>query len=58
MESSGGGSNQQINPKAGAAERPKGHGSIWNNNSWFFEEKNYTRFAKDYLKQELCKLSV
>ena len=40
------------------AERPKGHGSIWNNNSWFFEEKNYTKFAKEYLTNELCKVCV
>lgn len=38
---------------AGAADsktaKPQGFGSIWNNNSWFFEEKNYTKFAKDWL---------
>jgi activator of HSP90 ATPase len=41
-------------------EPPKqtGFGSIWNNNSWFYEEKNFTKFAKDYLSEELSKLSV
>jgi hypothetical protein len=29
--------------------RPEGFGSIWNNNSWFYEEKNFTKFAKDWL---------
>lgn len=32
------------------AKNPAGFGSIWNNNSWFFEEKNYTKFAKDWLQ--------
>ena len=35
-----------------------GFGSIWNNNSWFYEEKNFTKFAKDYLSKEMCKLMV
>ena len=35
-----------------------GFGSIWNNNSWFHEEKNYTKFAKDYLTAELPKQFV
>jgi activator of HSP90 ATPase len=38
--------------------RPEGFGSIWNNNSWFYEEKNFTKFAKDWLTSEICKLSV
>jgi activator of HSP90 ATPase len=33
-----------------------GVGSIWNNNNWFYEEKNYTKFAKEYLTEELCKI--
>ena len=36
-----------------AADKPAGFGSIWNNNSWFFEEKNFTKFAKDWLTREL-----
>ena len=29
-------------------EKTSGFGSIWNSNSWFYEEKNFTKFAKDY----------
>ena len=36
----------------------QGVGSIWNNNNWFYEEKKYTSFAKEYLTTELCKLFV
>jgi len=32
-------------------EKTSGFGSIWNNNSWFYEEKNYSKFAKDYLSE-------
>lgn len=39
-------------------EKTTGFGSIWNNNSWFYEEKNYTAFAKEYLSKELPKLFV
>jgi len=35
-----------------------GFGSIWNNNSWFYEEKNFTKFAKDFLSEEMAKLVV
>lgn len=34
----------------------QGVGSIWNNNNWFFEEKNFTKFAKEYLTEALCKI--
>ena len=34
-------------------EKVAGVGSIWNNNNWFYEEKNYSSFAKTYLKKEL-----
>ena len=27
------------------SEKTAGFGSIWNNNSWFYEEKNFTKFA-------------
>ncbi len=36
----------------------KGFGSIWNNNSWFYEEKNFTKFAKDYLNDRIPKIFV
>jgi activator of HSP90 ATPase len=39
-------------------EKTSGFGSIWNNNSWFYEEKNFTKFAKEYLKVEMAKLFV
>jgi activator of HSP90 ATPase len=37
--------------------KPAGFGSIWNNNSWFFEEKNFSKFAKEWLSTELCKIT-
>jgi len=41
-----------------APAKTQGFGSIWNNNSWFYEEKNFTKFAKEYLTAEMCKLTV
>lgn len=38
-------------------QKSAGFGSIWNNNSWFFEEKNFTKFAKEWLTTELSKLT-
>lgn len=37
--------------------KPAGFGSIWNSNSWFYEEKNYNKFAKDWIKEQLPKIS-
>jgi hypothetical protein len=37
-------------------EKVAGVGSIWNNNNWFYEEKNYSSFAKTYLKEQLSKI--
>ena len=34
-------------------EKVAGVGSIWNNNNWFYEEKNYSNFAKEYLTDEM-----
>ena len=39
-------------------EKAAGFGSIWNNNSWFYEEKNYTKFAKEFLTEQLTQLYV
>lgn len=36
--------------------KPQGFGSIWNNNSWFYEEKNFTKFAKEWLKENIPKI--
>ena len=36
--------------------KPQGFGSIWNNNSWFYEEKNFTKFAKEWLKDNMSKI--
>lgn len=44
--------NSQDNTKSA------GFGSIWNKNSWFYEEKNFTKFAKEWLTNEICKVSV
>jgi activator of HSP90 ATPase len=35
-----------------------GIGSIWNNNNWFYEEKNYTKFAKNHLQETIPKLQI
>ncbi len=32
-------------------------GSIWNKNSWHWEEKNYTEFAKKFLSERLPKVT-
>jgi activator of HSP90 ATPase len=39
-------------------EQTAGIGSIWNNNNWFYEEKNYSKFAKDYLKEKISELII
>lgn len=36
----------------------KGVGSIWNKNSWHWEEKNYTVFGKEYIKEKLLEISI
>lgn len=36
----------------------EGVGSIWNKNSWHWEEKNYTSKAQDFLTQNLQAISV
>lgn len=41
-----------------AATVNQGVGSIWNKNSWHWEEKNYTEQAKKYLEENLPKLVV
>lgn len=40
------------------SKAPAGFGSIWNNNSWFYEEKNFTKFATGWLTKELTKISL
>merc|ERR1712070_765766 len=41
----------------GESSKPAGFGSIWNSNSWFYEEKNYTKFAKEWLTKNLKNIS-
>ena len=48
----------EATPQTTEQAKPQGFGSIWNNNSWFYEEKNFTKFAKDWLKENIPKLSV
>ncbi|CAI2373619.1 unnamed protein product [Moneuplotes crassus] len=36
----------------------EGFGSIWNKNSWHWEEKNYTKKATDYLTEKLESVKV
>ena len=47
--------NEQDKPPAPMekVEKVAGVGSIWNNNNWFYEEKNYSNFAKEYLTDEM-----
>jgi activator of HSP90 ATPase len=33
-------------------------GSIWNKNSWHWEERNYTEVAKKWLQENLVKIEV
>ena len=49
-----------MESKAQAAEqsKPQGFGSIWNNNSWFYEEKNFTKFAKDWMHENVSTLQI
>lgn len=39
-------------------EQSKGVGSIWNKNSWHWEERNYTELAKKYLSENLVKIEI
>lgn len=43
---------------AATEEKTQGFGSIWNNNNWFYEEKNFSKFAKEFLTEEICKLQI
>ena len=36
----------------------EGSGSIWNKNSWHWEEKNYSKFGKEWFKEQLKNLEV
>lgn len=36
----------------------EGVGSIWNKNSWHWEEKNYTEKSKNFLTENLLTISV
>jgi activator of HSP90 ATPase len=37
-------------------ESSTGVGSIWNKNSWHWEERNYTELAKKWLQENLTKI--
>ena len=39
-------------------ESTQGVGSIWNKNSWHWEERNYTELAKKYLFDHLVNITV
>jgi activator of HSP90 ATPase len=39
-------------------ESSQGVGSIWNKNSWHWEERNYTEVAKKWLQENLVKIEV
>ncbi|CAD8071615.1 unnamed protein product [Paramecium sonneborni] len=38
--------------------KPQGAGSIWNPNSWHWEEKNYTTIAKQIIEQKIKSIKV
>ncbi len=40
------------------AEKAKAVGSIWNPNSWHWEQKNYTPAAKKLLEQKILALRL
>ena len=39
-------------------ESSTGVGSIWNKNSWNWEERNYTDLAKKWLQENLVRIEV
>ena len=39
-------------------ESSTGVGSIWNKNSWHWEERNYTEMAKKWLQENLVRIEV
>jgi len=39
-------------------ESSTGVGSIWNKNSWHWEERNYTDLAKKWLQEYLVRIEV
>ncbi len=39
-------------------ESNQGVGSIWNKNSWHWEERNYTELAKTFLQENLLKIEI
>ena len=47
-----------MESKPAAEQKTQGFGSIWNNNNWFYEEKNFSKYAKEYLTEEICKLQI
>jgi len=47
-----------MESKPAAEQKTQGFGSIWNNNNWFYEEKNFSKFAKEYLTEKICKLQI
>jgi activator of HSP90 ATPase len=51
------GAPQQLTGAA-AADQGKGVGSIWNKNSWHWEERNYTELAKKILADRLVKIAL
>jgi activator of HSP90 ATPase len=40
------------------SQQSKGVGSIWNKNSWHWEERNYTELAKKFLEEKLVKIEA
>lgn len=40
------------------SNQPQGVGSIWNKNSWHWEERNYSDVAKKFLEENLVKIEL
>ena len=48
----------EATPQPEEQAKPQGFGSIWNNNSWFYEEKNFTKFAQSWIHENISKIEV
>lgn len=48
----------ETNIQANTTTQDIGVGSIWNKNSWHWEERNYSELAKKYLSENLTKIEI
>lgn len=45
-----------MESSAHVQQQNQGVGSIWNKNSWHWEERNYSEVAKKFLMENLIKI--